>query len=101
MAKKATDKPAASGRPPLLANAAVVFINGRAARTILQSGSDRRAVINRIIDLGGRATVDELNTFFGFDIRPRLLALMREGWLDSAAKKKMTMPRRTKTMGAA
>lgn len=96
MTKTADSRPTSSGRPPILADSAVVFVDGRAARSILQSGSDRRAVINRLIDLGGRATVGELNAAFGFDTRPRLLALMREGWLASGQKRRVPLPRRSK-----
>lgn len=98
MTKKAEEKTGTSGRPPVLADTAVIFVDGRAARTILQSGSDRRAVINRIIDLGGRSTVEELNAAFGFDVRPRILSLMREGWLASTTKRRVALPRRTKAM---
>ncbi len=93
-----------SGRPPVLADNDVIFIDGLNASTILQSGSDRRAVINKLVELGGRATVKELNGAFGFDTRARLLALLREGWLGSGKLKRNTqvtsLPRRSKAMNS-
>lgn len=96
MTKKAKTK--SIGRPPILNDEDVVFVDSRGAKSILQAGSDRRAVINRMIDLGGRATVTELNDAFGFDIRPRLLSLMRQNWIGSAAqvRKTVDLPRRPK-----
>lgn len=93
-------KTGSSGRPPVLADADIVYIDGSSARTILQTESDRRAMVNRILDLGGRATVQELNRSFGFDTRPRLLALMQQGWLAKAGDRAaaVRLPRRTKSM---
>lgn len=89
-------KTGTSGRPPVLADNDVVYIDGLNARTILQADSDRRAMVNRLVELGGRATVQELNKSFGFDTRPRLLALIQQGWLGN--KRNAQLPRRTKTM---
>lgn len=58
-------------------------------------------MINKLVDLGGRATVKELNDLFGFDVRAILLALMREGWVGSGVqsrKESMPLPRRSKAM---
>lgn len=52
------------------------------ARTKLQQGSERRAVVNAIVDAGGRATVAELNARFGYDLRGQISALIRFGWLE-------------------
>jgi hypothetical protein len=93
-------KTGSSGRPPVLADGDVVFIDGSTARTILQADSDRRAMINRLVELGGRATVQELNKSFGFDTRTRLLALMQQGWLAKVGDKVAAVKpaRRTKSM---
>lgn len=105
MSNKDAAAPKASGRPPVLADADVVFVDGFSASTILQAGSDRRAIVNKLVDLGGRATVKELSTLFGFDVRAQLLALMREGWVGAGKLKRKkaidTMPRRSKSMMAA
>lgn len=96
-----TKKTAAlTGRPPVLADSDVVYIDGRAANTILQSASDRRALVNRIVDIGGRATVKELNDLFGYDTRQLLLALSKQGWIGCTTKKSAALPRRTKAMMA-
>ena len=91
---------ASSGRPPVLSDADIVFVDGSTAKTILQAESDRRAMVNRLIELGGRASVGELNKSFGFDTRPRLLALMQQGWLAKAGgdRPNARLPRRTKSM---
>lgn len=93
-------KARSSGRPPVLADADIVYIDGSKSRTILQSESERRAIVTRMLDLGGRATVDEMNRSFGFDTRPHLLALMQQGWLAKAGDKAsgVRLPRRTKSM---
>jgi len=96
--KKTELKAESRGRPAVLPDAAVIYITGPNTKTILQSGSDRRALINRIVDLGGRVTVQELNESFGYDVRPLLLALQRQGWLGTSSKKAMPLPRRTKAM---
>lgn len=88
------------GRPPVLADGDVVYITGPSAKTILQNGSERRALINRIVDLGGRVTVKELNDSFGYDVRPLLLTLQRNGWIGCTAKKSMPLPRRNKKTAA-
>lgn len=69
------------GRPYILEDAAVVYIDSRAARSRLQDASDRRAVINRVIDLGGKTTVGALNESFGYDVRAIVLALNKVNWL--------------------
>jgi hypothetical protein len=95
--KKTEPQTESRGRPVVLPDASVIYITGPKAKTILQSGSDRRALINRIVDRG-RVTVQELNESFGYDVRPLLLALQRQGWIGESTKRKMKMPRRTKAM---
>lgn len=48
----------------------------------LQTGSTRRAVVNRIIDSGGTSSVNELDRHFGFSTRPFVAALIRVGWVE-------------------
>jgi len=91
-------KQPAAGRPPVLADGDVIFINGETAETLLQSGSERRAVVNWLVDAGGRATVLEINDRFGYDTRATLLALLRSKWLGK--RRKVTLPRRPKQVVA-
>ena len=69
------------GRPYRLSDNAVLGVTGATARSKLQLGSERRAVINHIINVGGRATVSAINCHFGYDIRQRIHSLIRAGWL--------------------
>jgi hypothetical protein len=69
------------GRPFILEDAAIVFVDSRAAKSRLQDASDRRAVVNRVIDLGGKTTVGALNESFGYDVRAIVLALNKVNWL--------------------
>ncbi len=75
-----------AGRPFLLADQDVVFLAGKEAKSKLQESSDRRAIINRIIDFGGKATIGQLNAAFGYDVRAIVLALVKVHWLAIESK---------------
>lgn len=68
-------------RPQTLTDDAPLSVTSAAARTRLQAGSERRAIINRIIDVSGTTRLRDLNAHFGFDCRTKVLALIRAGWL--------------------
>ena len=51
------------------------------SKTKVQRGSERRAIINHLIDCGGRATFRQLNDHFGFSVRQQVLSLIKAGWL--------------------
>jgi len=74
------------GRPFILEDDDAVFLTSRDAKSRLQGASDRRAVVNRIIEFGGKATVAQLNEAFGYDVRPIVLALVRVRWLEVDSK---------------
>lgn len=74
------------GRPFTIADQDVVFLAAREAKSKLQESSDRRAIVNRIVDAGGKATVKELNDAFGYDVRATILALIKVRWLQVEAK---------------
>lgn len=76
MSKKKT-----AGRPPVLADNDVLCIDSRDATSKLQPASDRSAIIRRITELGGKASVQELNETFAFDVRAILLALIKTRWI--------------------
>jgi len=47
----------------------------------LQRRSMRRAVIDYIVDSQGSATLGELESAFGFNVQPVVMALIRKEWL--------------------
>ena len=73
--------PSGKGRPKSYGDSDVLVIDTSAATTVLQKASDRRAILNAIIDKGGRATISELNLLFDFDTRPVVRQLVRLGYL--------------------
>lgn len=85
------------GRPAKLADEDVIAINGLTAKTALQEASERRAVINLLVELGGRARVHELMEARGYDVRAVLRSLLSGGWLlhTKAHRWSGKMPRRT------
>ncbi len=60
----------------------MIAVTGKTSRSRLQLRSDRRAVVDKLVGLGGRALTGELNEAFGFDIRTILNALVNDGWLE-------------------
>lgn len=70
------------GRPATYDDDTVVSLTGKKAKSKLQQGSDRRAIINLIVDEKGRMTLKEIDDHFGFEIRPKVIALIHAGWLE-------------------
>lgn len=68
------------GRPPIYTGSSPVFLSAT-GKTKLQTGSDRRAIINVLVDHGGSMTLEELDQHFGFSVRERVFALQRSGWV--------------------
>lgn len=71
------------GRPTKLPDAAVISISTGKAKSRLQSDSERRAIVNLIIDHGGSMTLLEIVESFGYNIRPAVHALIRDNWLET------------------
>jgi hypothetical protein len=69
------------GRPLTASDKAVVVLDATSARTRIQVASERRAVVNFLINVGGRATIEAINTHFDYDIRTVLFALEKSGWV--------------------
>lgn len=69
-------------RPLKYTDATRVHITGRKPESRLQPASDRRAIVNVIIDNQGSMTLKEIDDHFGFDIREKVAALIRAGWLE-------------------
>lgn len=67
-------------RPVIYTEKSRVFLSATGA-TKLQQGSDRRAVVNALVDHGGSMTLKELNDKFGFVVREQVFALQRAGWV--------------------
>lgn len=68
-------------RQALLELSAVVAISSEDAKHRVQSASDRRAVLNAIIDAGGRCQISKINDDLKFDTRTLINGLLRRGWL--------------------
>jgi hypothetical protein len=68
------------GRPPAYTDSSKVFLSAT-GKSKLQTDSDRRAIVNLLVDSGGVLTLGEINASFGFDIRERVFALQKAGWV--------------------
>lgn len=69
-----------TGRPPVYSDTDKVFVSAT-GKTRLQTNSDRRAIINVLVENGGTMTLGELDKHFGFSIRETVLVLKRIGWV--------------------
>lgn len=69
------------GRKATYTNATQISVQGATARSKLQVGSERRAIIDKIVDLGGTTTIGKLEAHFGYDLKGKIAALIRIGWL--------------------
>lgn len=47
----------------------------------LQGNSERRAIVNKVVDFGGEVTIKDLETHFGYDLKQQIGSLVRSGWL--------------------
>lgn len=91
--------PATKGRPKQVNETDVVAITGETAGGLLQPQSERRAVILKLVDYGGRATIGELNVAFGYSVTKVIGSLKRVGWVKIIpAKKAPKLPRRPETL---
>lgn len=79
MRKKLIDV-APVGRPVVYGDESRVYLHAT-GRAKLQAGSDRRAIVNVLVENGGSMTMRELDEHFGFDVRDRVLALKKAGWV--------------------
>lgn len=69
------------GRKAIYTDETVISVSGQTARSRLQANSERRAIIDKVIDLGGTATVGQLEAHFGYELKGKIAALVRIGWL--------------------
>lgn len=71
-----------AGRPTLYKPETVVRLAPSDPKSKLQTGSERRAIINFIVDHQGSVTMAQLDTHFGFETKSRVAALVYAGWLE-------------------
>lgn len=69
------------GRPLKYEDDTIVGIQTSKKSTRLNNDSERRAIVNAILDSSGRITLEDLDKQFGYSIRPRVLALIKAGWI--------------------
>jgi predicted neuraminidase len=75
------------GRPVTYTDDSRVYISAT-GNSKLQSGSERRAIVNTLVENGGSMTLKELDQSFGFVIREKVFALQRIGWVRIEVEKK-------------
>lgn len=71
-------------RPTTYTDETTLCVCTRKAKSKLQAGSERRAIVNTMVDNGGSMTVAQLCDHFGFDIRNQVRSLLNNGWLEVA-----------------
>ena len=60
----------------------MLVLSAHRAQSKLQRASERRAVVEFVLDAGGKASLKQINEHFNFDTRSIVLALNTAGWLD-------------------
>ena len=70
-----------TGRPVLINDEDIIAIRSVTATSRLQQGSERRAMLNTIIDAGGKITMRELNELRGYECRSKIGQLVNHGWV--------------------
>lgn len=68
-------------RRPEYTNETVVRLSP-SGETTLKKFSDRRAIVNHLVDIGGVSTIGAISLHFGFDFRETVIGLIRSGWLE-------------------
>jgi len=83
-------------RPAVLSKEDLIIITGVEATSRPKVNSDRRAILNAVVALGGRCTIRELDLEFGFDTRQLVNSLVRSDWLlhESNWRSKFKLPTR-------
>ena len=72
------------GRPVIYGPKTYICLHST-GQSRLQKDTDRRAIVNLIVDKGGRMTMAEIDEHFGFSMQTKIAALRRSGWLDVCA----------------
>jgi hypothetical protein len=79
-------------RPIIYTGETVVSVASSAAKSKLQLGSERRALVDKIIDMGGKAKIEALEAHYKYDVKSRVGALVRDGWLTILPTKAKAKP---------
>ncbi len=69
------------GRPRVLSPTDLIRIH-TTGKTKLQEHSERRAVVNALIEMKGVASVEDLNAAMKFNVESTIMSLTRAGWLE-------------------
>lgn len=72
----------ARGRPKKLLETSIIVLSAHRAESRLQKASDRRAVVEMLLEVGGKAKKTDIDKHFNFDTRNIVLALASAGWVD-------------------
>lgn len=75
------------GRPTVYHDDAKVCVRPNGS-TKLQRMSDRRAIVDLMIENGGCMTLKQIDDHFKFDIRDKVIALIRVGWLSLCSEER-------------
>jgi len=69
------------GRNRLIQQDDVIHISSKEVTSKLQERSNRRAIVDFIIDEGGKTTMKQINDHFGSECRSQIRSLIKAGWL--------------------
>ena len=73
----------------------IIAIRGDTSTTLLQRGTDRRALLQYMLEVGGRCTIAEAEAFFGQNLSRLIENLIISGWLEYCETE---LPRRPKSL---
>lgn len=68
------------GRKQHLEDNAIIYLNTEMVKSKLQLESHRRAVVQLLVDNGGKMRLDRINDHFGFECRSVIRSLNLSGW---------------------
>jgi hypothetical protein len=68
------------GRKFVIKPGQAVVLDAGNATAKLQKRSERRAIVDFVIEAGGKATIEEINEHFGYDCRHKVTTLAKVGW---------------------
>jgi len=70
------------GRPAIYEDATLLCLHTSNPDGKLQDHSLRRAIVDKIVDAGGKMTIGEINESFNHDVSAGIKFLVRSGWLE-------------------
>lgn len=69
------------GRPPIYTPETRVALRPD-GETVLKKFGERRAIVIKLVDFGGVASIKKLSDAFGYDVTEKVQALRSAGWLE-------------------